>query len=408
MQGVLYDITEHKRLEEQLHHSQKLEAVGQLAGGVAHDFNNLLMVIQAHNERLRGRLAAGDPAHKDAEEIERAVTRATALTQQLLTFSRRQVLQLRAIELNGILSEVTKMLHRLIPVSIELKISLNASPDRIKADPGQVEQVLMNLAVNARDAMPQGGQLVIETKNVELYEAQAGEQSRIPRGKYVVLTVSDNGIGMSGELLGRIFEPFFTTKKPGKGTGLGLAIVYGVIKQTGGWITTRSEPGRGTTFDIYFPPAVEGDSGPESKAKAGGKSRISESRLATASAARGTETILLVEDQDGIRDLVGEFLRKSGYRVLSAADGNEALQMAEGQKGPIDLLLTDVVMPNLGGRELALRLTEPRPQMKVLFMSGYPDHATWSSELVDDSASVLQKPFALETLARKVRVLLDN
>jgi PAS domain S-box-containing protein len=408
MQGVLYDITEHKRLEEQLHHSQKLEAVGQLAGGVAHDFNNLLMVIQAHNERLRGRLAAGDPAHKDAEEIERAVTRATALTQQLLTFSRRQVLQLRAIELNGILSEVTKMLHRLIPVSIELKISLNASPDRIKADPGQVEQVLMNLAVNARDAMPQGGQLVIETKNVELYEAQAGEQSRIPRGKYVVLTVSDNGIGMSGELLGRIFEPFFTTKKPGKGTGLGLAIVYGVIKQTGGWITTRSEPGRGTTFDIYFPPAVEGDSGPESKAKAGGKSRISESRLATASAARGTETILLVEDQDGIRDLVGEFLQKSGYTVLSAADGNEALQMAEEQKGPIDLLLTDVVMPNLGGRELALRLTEPRPQMKVLFMSGYPDHGTWSSELVDDSASVLQKPFALETLARKVRVLLDN
>jgi two-component system cell cycle sensor histidine kinase/response regulator CckA len=378
MQGVLYDITERKRLEEQLHHSQKLEAVGQLAGGVAHDFNNLLMVIQAHNERLRGRLAAGDPAHKDAEEIERAVTRAT------------------------------KMLHRLIPVSIELKISLNASPDRIKADPGQVEQVLMNLAVNARDAMPQGGQLVIETKNVELYEAQAGEQSRIPRGKYVVLTVSDNGIGMTAELLSRIFEPFFTTKKPGKGTGLGLAIVYGVIKQTGGWITTRSEPGRGTTFDIYFPPATEQDSGPESGAKAGGKSKIAESGLATASTARGTETVLLVEDQDGIRDLVGEFLRKSGYTVLIAADGNEALQMAKEHKGPIDLLLSDVVMPNLGGRELSRRLTEPRPQMKVLFMSGYPDHGTWSSELVDDSASVLQKPFALETLARKIRVLLDN
>jgi PAS domain S-box-containing protein len=401
MQGVLYDITEHKRLEEQLHHSQKLEAVGQLAGGVAHDFNNLLMVIQAHNERLRGRLAAGDAAHKDAEEIERAVTRATALTQQLLTFSRRQVLQLRAIELNGILSEVTKMLHRLIPVSIELKISLKASPDRIKADPGQVEQVLMNLAVNARDAMPHGGQLVIETKNVELHEAQAGEQSRIPRGKYVVLTVSDSGTGMSGEVLGRIFEPFFTTKKPGKGTGLGLAIVYGVIKQTGGWITTRSEPGRGTTFDIYFPPAAEQDSGRESGAKPG-------KSTTTASAARGTETILLVEDQDGIRDLVGEFLRKSGYSVLIAADGNEALQLAEEHKGPIDLLLSDVVMPNLGGRELARRLTEPRPQMKVLFMSGYPDHGTPSSEVVDDSASVLQKPFLLETLARKIRIQLDN
>ncbi len=401
MQGVMYDITEHKRLEEQLRHSQKLEAVGQLAGGVAHDFNNLLMLIQAHNDRLRGRLAASDPAHKDALEIERAITRATALTQQLLAFSRRQVLQLKAFDLNTVLTDVAKMLDRLIPANIELQVLPAASPNRIKADPGQIEQVILNLAVNARDAMPQGGRLTIETKNSDLHETYAGSHARIPPGKYVVLSVGDSGVGMHREVQAKIFEPFFTTKKPGKGTGLGLAIVYGVVKQTGGWITAHSELGRGTTFDIYFPQAgdVIGDtkSEPVSKAK----------RL-TASAACGTETILLVEDQDGIRDLVGEFLQNNGYSVLLAADGNEALQLADEHTDPIHLLLTDVVMPNLGGRELAERLTQSRAQMKVLFMSGYPDHATWSSELVNDSAAVLQKPFPLDTLARKIRSLLDD
>ncbi len=402
MQGVLYDITEHKRLEEQLRHSQKLEAVGQLAGGVAHDFNNLLMVIQAHNERLRGRLAASDPAHKDALEIERAVARATALTQQLLAFSRRQVLQLKAIDLNSVLTEVAKMLDRLIPASIELKILPAASPNRIKADPGQIEQVILNLAVNARDAMPQGGRLAIETRNVELLETYAGSHARIPPGKYVVLSVLDNGVGMNSDIQARIFEPFFTTKKPGKGTGLGLAIVHGVVKQTGGWITARSEPERGTAFDIYFPQVPVEDAIGEI-----GAEPVSQIKTPPASAARGTETILLVEDQDGIRDLVCEFLQNNGYTVLHAADGNEALQMADEYKDPIHLLLTDVVMPNVGGQELARRLTQPRPQMKVLFMSGYPDHATWSSELVDDSAAVLQKPFPLETLARTLRGLLD-
>ena len=401
MQGVMYDITEHKRLEEQLRHSQKLEAVGQLAGGVAHDFNNLLMLIQAHNDRLRGRLAASDPAHKDALEIERAITRATALTQQLLAFSRRQVLQLKAFDLNTVLTDVAKMLDRLIPANIELQVLPAASPNRIKADPGQIEQVILNLAVNARDAMPEGGRLTIETKNSDLHETYAGSHARIPPGKYVVLSVGDSGVGMHREVQAKIFEPFFTTKKPGKGTGLGLAIVYGVVKQTGGWITAHSELGSGTTFDIYFPQAgdVIGDtkSEPVSKAK----------RL-TASAACGTETILLVEDQDGIRDLVGEFLQNNGYSVLLAADGNEALQLADEHNDPIHLLLTDVVMPNLGGRELAERLTQSRAQMKVLFMSGYPDHATWSSELVNDSAAVLQKPFPLDTLARKIRSLLDD
>jgi PAS domain S-box-containing protein len=403
MQGVMYDITEHKRLEEQLRHSQKLEAVGQLAGGVAHDFNNLLMLIQAHNDRLRGRLAASDPAHKDALEIERAITRATALTRQLLAFSRRQVLQLKALDLNTVLSDVAKMLDRLIPANIELQVLPAASPNRIKADPGQIEQVILNLAVNARDALPQGGRLTIETKNTELYETYAGSHARIPPGKYVVLSVGDSGVGMHRDIQAKIFEPFFTTKKPGKGTGLGLAIVYGVVKQTGGWITAHSELGHGTTFDVYFPQAQMGDVIGEPKAEPPSKIKAF-----PASVARGTETILLVEDQDGIRDLVGEFLQNNGYSVLIAADGNEALQLADEHSDPIHLLLTDVVMPNLGGRELAERLTQSRPQMKVLYMSGYPDHATWSSELVDDSAAVLQKPFPLETLARKIRSLLDE
>jgi two-component system cell cycle sensor histidine kinase/response regulator CckA len=397
MQGVLYDITEHKLLEEQLRHSQKLEAVGQLAGGVAHDFNNLLMVIQAHNERLRGRLAPNDPSHKDAVEIDRAVTRATALTHQLLAFSRRQVLQLKALELNTVVADVAKMLDRLIPANIELNIKTVAAPNRVKADPGQMEQVILNLAVNARDAMPQGGRLTLETRNLDLREAFAGSHARIPPGKYIVLSVSDTGTGMRREIQGHIFEPFFTTKTPGKGTGLGLAIVYGVVKQTGGWISARSELGQGSTFDIYFPQAGEAAEAPAAKPKA-----------SIASATRGSETVLLVEDQDGIRDLVREFLQKRGYAVLVAADGQEALELAEEHENEIHLLLTDVVMPNLGGRELASRLAQSRPQMKVLFMSGYPDHATWSSELVDETAAVLQKPFPLETLTRKIRNLLDE
>ena len=405
MQGVLYDITEHKRLEEQLRHSQKLEALGQLAGGVAHDFNNLLMVIQAHNERLRGRLAANDPAVKDAVEIERAVVRATALTQQLLAFGRRQVLQLKVIDLNRVVAELAQMLGRLIPANIELKILPAASPNSIKADPGQIEQVILNLVVNARDAMPQGGQLTIETKNVELRTIYAGSHARIPPGKYVVLSVHDTGTGMRKDVQAKIFEPFFTTKKPGDGTGLGLAIVYGVVKQTGGWITTRSELGRGTTVDVYLPegqkqnPAAE--TGPETNPK------IKANR---GSAASGFETILLVEDQEGIRELAAEFLQNKGYTVLIAADGHQALQISDKHKDAIHLLLTDVVMPNVGGRELALRLMPSRPQMKVLFMSGYPDHSTWNSTLGtdSDSAAVLQKPFLLDTLAHKIRGLLDE
>jgi two-component system, cell cycle sensor histidine kinase and response regulator CckA len=316
-----------------------------------------------------------------------------------LAFSRRQVLQLRALNLNHVITEVAKMLDRLIPANIELNILPAASSYCIKADRGQMEQVILNLAVNARDAMPQGGRLTISTRNGELRETLAGSHARIPPGEYVVLTVSDNGVGMHGEVQARIFEPFFTTKGPGQGTGLGLAIVYGVIKQTGGWITVCSEIGSGTTFDIYFP-QVQGE---EAELEP-----ILKIKAPPASAALGTETVLLVEDQDGIRELVREFLEKNGYSVLHAADGNEACKIAGEYKHPIHLLLTDVVMPNMGGRELAHRMAQHRAQMKVLFMSGYPDHATWSSEIADDSVAVLQKPFSLDALARKVRSLLDE
>jgi two-component system, cell cycle sensor histidine kinase and response regulator CckA len=397
MQGVLYDITERKRLEDQLRHSQKMEAVGQLAGGVAHDFNNLLMLIQAHNERLRERLVANDPAHKDALEIEHAVTRAASLTRQLLAFSRKQVLQPKVLDLNAVLSEVATMLDRLIGKNIELNVAPARSLWRVKADPGQMEQVILNLAVNARDAMPQGGKLVIETRNVQLDEAYARNHEGISPGRYVRLTISDTGIGMDAETQARMFEPFFTTKEPGKGTGLGLATVYGVVKQTGGCIWVSSEPGRGTTFEIYLPQIEEIERA----------ATVSSKKTMLSNVPKGTETVLLVEDQDGIRDLVGQFLRRNGYTVLHAVDGDEALRIAAGHGEMIDLLLTDVLMPNIGGRELAERLIQVRPQMRVLFMSGYPEHTSLGGETMGQPAAVLQKPFSMDNLARKIRNVLD-
>jgi len=396
MQGVLYDITENKRLEEQLRHSQKMEAVGQLAGGVAHDFNNLLMLIQAHNERLRTRLVPEDPAHKDTLEIEQAVSQAAAVTHQLLAFSRRQLLELQVLDLNVVLTGTAGMLERLIVPDIKLNVAPDASPQFIKADPNQLGQVIVNLAVNARDAMPQGGVLTITTKSVELTEARIASHGAVPPGTYTVLAVSDTGTGMCSEVQNRIFEPFFTTKKPGKGTGLGLAIVYGVVKQTGGWIAVHSKPEQGTTFEIYFPRAEQNHAKALPKHKSG-----------LAHAPRGTETILLVEDQQGIRDLVHEFLKRHDYSVLCAADGNEALKMAHSYRKKIDLLLTDVVMPNMGGHELANRLSQTRPRTKVLFMSGNPDQASLNPP-GEAPAIVLQKPFPLDTLLHKVRNLLDE
>lgn len=400
MQGVLYDITEHKRLEEQLRHSQKMEAVGQLAGGVAHDFNNLLMLIQAQNERLRGRLQADDPAYADTLEIEHAVKQAGSLTNRLLAFSRRQLLQLQVLDLNLILAETAKMLERLIAPNIELSVVPSPTPQWVKADPGQLSQVILNLAVNARDAMPEGGLLTISAKNANLKEPQAAVQGAIPPGAYTVLAVSDTGTGMDAEVQEHIFEPFFTTKQPGKGTGLGLAIVYGVVKQTGGWVTVRSKQLKGTTFEIYIPRAEEiiEDSVEKPRAPVDHEG----SHLG-----RGSETILLVEDQQGIREVVQEFLKRRGYSVLCAADGDEALRIADDHAYPIHLLLTDVVMPNMGGAELVSQLNRTRPHTKVLFISGNPDQASLSERL-GATAVVLQKPFPLDSLLETVRGVLDR
>jgi PAS domain S-box-containing protein len=398
MQGVLYDITAQKRLEEELRHSQKMEAVGQLAGGVAHDFNNLLMLIQAHNERLRHRLEPTDPAHLDALEIERAVVRAAALTGQLLAFSRKQILHVKVLDLNAVVTDVVKMLHRLIASNIELTTLQAPALGRVKADPGQIEQVILNLAVNARDAMPQGGRLTLETRNVDIDEDDAQGRDGVPKGKYVMLAVHDTGQGMDRETQTHIFEPFFTTKEPGKGTGLGLATVYGVVKQMDGAIWLRSSLGGGTTFEIYLP-EVE-DARTETVA--------SETKRILEAAPTGTETILLVEDQDGIRDLVREFLQRKGYVVLFAIDGQDALRIAAEHKSPIHLLLTDLVMPNIGGRVLAPRVKHLHPHIKVLFMSGYAEPTVVKSLAAGENAPVLQKPFLLETLAHKVRNALDS
>ena len=400
MQGVMYDITERKRLEDQLLHSQKMEAVGLLAGGVAHDFNNLLMLIQAHNERLRGALAPDAPAQNESLGIEHAVTRAASLTGRLLAFSRKQVLQPQVMDLNAVLNEVAKMLDRLIEKNITLRVVPTPNLWPVKADPGQVEQLIMNLAVNARDAMPEGGQLLIETRNAEIGDAHPRLRDGVRPGRYAMLIVSDTGVGMDSETQAHMFEPFFTTKEPGKGTGLGLPIVYGVVKQTGGWTHVDSKPGRGTTFEIYLPWAEETESTTTLQ--------VSQIREDIAAAPKGTETVLLVEDETGIRELACEFLQRQGYKVLHGMNGNEALRIAEGHEDLIHLLVTDMAMPNLGGKELAHRLQKVRPQIKVLFMSGYPDHEALAGGNIGEQAAVLQKPFSLDTLAHKVRTLLDH
>jgi PAS domain S-box-containing protein len=400
MQGVMYDITERKRLEDQLLHSQKMEAVGLLAGGVAHDFNNLLMLIQAHNERLRDAIAPDAPAQKESLGIEHAVTRAASLTGRLLAFSRKQVLQPQVMDLNAVLSEVAKMLDRLIEKNITLRVVSTPQLWPVKADPGQVEQLIMNLAVNARDAMPEGGQLLIETRNAEVGGGHPRLRDGVLPGRYVMLIVSDTGVGMDSETQAHMFEPFFTTKEPGKGTGLGLPIVYGVVKQTGGWTHVDSKPGKGTTFEIYLPWAEEADTRTTLQ--------VSQIREDIAAAPKGTETVLLVEDETGIRELACEFLQRQGYKVLLGMDGNEALRIAEGHEDLIHLLVTDMAMPNLGGKELADRLRKVRPEIKVLFMSGYPDHEALAGGNIGVQAAVLQKPFSLDILAHKVRTLLDQ
>jgi len=395
MQGVLYDITEHKRLEEQLRQAQKMEAIGQLAGGVAHDFNNLLMVMGAHIDRIRDRLLPDDPLSADAAEVHNAVHRAAALTSQLLAFSRKQLLQPRVLDVSSVLDGVARMMARLLAENIDLKIEIENNLARVKVDQGQLEQALLNLALNARDAMPDGGTLTIQAKSIQFDEPQNWRHSSVQPGPYVMLAVTDTGTGMDTATQARIFEPFFTTKGPGKGTGLGLPMVYGIIKQSGGAISVYSELGQGTTFKIFLP-ECQAEASPDPK------------QPPPASEVSGHETILLVEDQVAIREVTSIYLMGLGYNVLAAPDGEAALRIAETQQRRIDLVVTDIVMPNMGGRELATHITRLHPHAKVLFMSGYPDFALRQSEGLSENAELLQKPFSLKSLASKARFLLDH
>jgi PAS domain S-box-containing protein len=392
--AVLTDLTSRRHLEEQLRQAQKMEAVGMLAGGVAHDFNNLLTIINGYSQLILNNLGSGDGNRHFVEQIMKAGERAGALTRQLLAFSRRQVLQPRVLDLNKLVGSLGTMLQRLIGEDIELHLVLPPDLGRVSADPGQVEQVLMNLVVNARDAMPKGGALTIETSNVQLDEGYAGRHVAVRPGPYVLLAVSDNGSGMDRATQAHLFEPFFTTKGSGKGTGLGLSTVFGIVKQSGGSIEVYSEPGRGTSVKVYLP-RIDQPVSIESEDRA-------------KSAPRGTETILLVEDDDMVRTLVRETLAREGYRIMDAAGPVEAQIISDGFKGAIQLLITDVVMPKVSGRELADGISERRPDMKVLYMSGYTDNAVVKNGVLERQLAFLQKPFTPTALASKVREVLDE
>ena len=379
-----------RRSEEQLRHALRMEAIGRLAGGVAHDFNNLLTVIIGYAEFLRRGAERPDVVRRNADEIRRAADRASALTRQLLAFSRKQILQPKVLDLNEIVDDMTKMLDRLIGEDIHLRLRLGEHLPRVKADPGQIEQVIANLTVNARDAMPDGGTLTIETSAVDYRE----ESSQTPPGRYVTLVISDTGLGMDRVTLERIFEPFYTTKELGKGTGLGLSTVYGIVKQSGGFIWVYSEPGLGTTFKIYLP-AVET---PPDAQDAEGPVALD--------AARGTETILIAEDEDGVRALARSALSDLGYTVLEARNGEEAYLIGCEYGGRIDLLLADVVMPAMSGKQLADRLAGPRPEMKVLYISGYTEDAIVHHGVLDEGVEFLEKPFTVDALARRIRQVL--
>ncbi len=392
---LAHDVTAQRHLEEQLRQSQKMEAVGQLAGGIAHDFNNLLTAILGSTQLLLQNMPPGDPRREDAEEVRHAGLRAAELTRQLLAFSRRQVLAPKVLELNAVVANMDRMLRRLLGEDIELVTSLDPGAGAVNADPGQLEQVLLNLAVNARDAMPGGGRLSIETARLQLHEEHIERRHRLPPGDYACLIVTDTGVGMDDATQAHLFEPFFTTKEVGKGTGLGLATVYGIVKQSGGYIWVYSEPRRGTTVKVYLPRvpgAAEAPAAtPPPKAVKGGH-----------------ETVLLVEDAAPVRTLARRSLEACGYRVLDAADGPSALELSARHAAGIELLVTDVVMPGMSGRELAERLAPERPGMKVLYTSGYTDDAMVRQGVLNAGVAFLQKPFVPDTLARKVREVLDG
>ena len=394
VQGIARDVTERRQLENMVRQSQKLEAIGRLSGGLAHDFNNLLCVINGHTELLTEALQPGDPSIRSVTQIRKAADSAAALTRQLLAFSRRQVFHPQVVDLNVIVTETERLLNRLIDEHIEFHTALDPALGRVMVDPVQVEQVIINLVLNARDAMPKGGKLTIETSNLDLEEDHDSKFSQIPAGKYVVLALTDTGCGMSEETQSRIFEPFYTTKEMGKGTGLGLATVYGIVKQSGGFIWVYSEESRGTTFKVYLPRVAS----PLTKGRPTRLSDIS----------KGTETILVVEDAEPLRALTKEFLTACGYTVLDAANGDEAIQIAQSYAGTIDLLLTDVVMPRLGGKPLVEQMAQVRPHTRVLYMSGYPNDGIVQAGILANGVALLEKPFTRELLSNRVRQVLDE
>jgi PAS domain S-box-containing protein len=391
---ALRDVTERRSLEDQFRQAQKMEAVGRLAGGVAHDFNNLLTVIMSYTDMLSEGLAVQDPRADDLDQIRKAAVTATSLTRQLLAFSRHQVIEPRLVDLSDVVSMSNKLLNRLIGEDIDVVTTIAKEPLAVMIDPGQLEQVIMNLAVNARDAMPRGGKLILETANVKIDADYARDQWLANSGRFAMLAVTDTGVGMDEATLARIFEPFFTTKDVGKGTGLGLATVFGIIKQSNGFIRVSSEIGRGTTFKIYLPlvdrPTERYDGQPE-----------------LAQLPVGTETVLLAEDAAAVRAAARQILERYGYTVLEAPSGKDALNIALKRQAPIHLLLTDVVMPEMSGRELAEQFLELRPSAKILYMSGYTDDAVVLHGILSAGIAYLQKPFSPATLARKVREVLD-
>ena len=391
---IAEDITERRALEDQFRQAQKMEAVGRLAGGVAHDFNNLLMVVSGYTEVLMEALDQNDPLLVKVQAIQQAADRATTLTRQLLAFSRKQLLELKVVDVNSIVADMERLLRPLIGENIDLTTKLTPNVGHTRADAGQLEQVIMNLVVNAKDAMPDGGRILIQTSEADPDTARR-EHSLIEPGTYILLSVSDTGAGMDRETQSRIFEPFFTTKEKGKGTGLGLSTVYGIVKQGGGYIFAQSEPGCGTTFRIYLPRVADPADSP----------RVDKHAQA---AAGGSETVLLVEDEESVRELVRETLKTRGYTVIEASDGIAGMRVSEEYQGNIEILITDVVMPGMSGRELAKRVAAARPNIRVLYLSGYTEDAIIHEGALEPGTGFLQKPFTLQVLARKVREVLQG
>jgi two-component system, cell cycle sensor histidine kinase and response regulator CckA len=393
--GLAVDVTERKALELEMRHAQKMEAVGRLAGGIAHDFNNLLTVITGYSDLTLLSLDPNDPLRSNLDEVNKACDRAAGLARHLLAFSRKQVLSPKVLNLNTTVSEMKKMMPPLIGEDIELVIELSPELGQVKADSGQIEQIIANLVVNARDAMPLGGELAITTSNVDLGDEIGHRYESVQPGRYVLVTVSDTGHGMPPETMRHIFEPFFTTKEVGKGTGLGLSTVYGIVKQSGGYISVDSEVGQGTTFKIYLP-QVDDEVGEN------------ETRPTFTGLVPGKEIVLLVEDDNQVRSVAAMALEISGYDVLTAANGEDALLVCEGYHNKIDLLLTDVVMPRMSGQELSSRLLRLRPDTRVLYMSGYSENAIIHHGVMEDGADFIEKPFSPETLTRRIREVLDT